>query len=138
MGIMAEYAAALTCGEACWSAREDICRCSCAGANHGCNRGENGERPQRMCTIKGRRFLLIATGTGAELGDEIDARIPHDGNLSPRYWHADYIYDESGLRERKASKSAIAAWPELARFRDNPPERWQDEARTLWIAESRA
>lgn len=29
-----------TCGDACWHAHEDICRCSCGGRNHGCLRKE--------------------------------------------------------------------------------------------------
>lgn len=41
-----------TCGEACWQAREDVCKCSCYGRNHGCDR--DGTRPYRTCqrTIK--------------------------------------------------------------------------------------
>ena len=35
-----------TCGEACWEAREDLCRCSCGGRNHGILRN-GGTRPSR-------------------------------------------------------------------------------------------
>lgn len=59
-----------TCGEACWHAVEDICRCSCGGANHGCLRGADGIRPARTCRVKGHRYELHATGKRSELWDE--------------------------------------------------------------------
>src|SRR5689334_12320533 len=49
-----------TCGDACWSAREDICRCSCGGKNHGCMRDESGQRPERTAKIDGVRYVLKA------------------------------------------------------------------------------
>lgn len=46
-----------TCGDGCWHAREDVCRCSCGGANHGILlRG--GDRPQRTCKIDGNFYEL--------------------------------------------------------------------------------
>ena len=36
-----------TCGDACWAARSDVCRCSCDGKNHGITRTADGERPTR-------------------------------------------------------------------------------------------
>jgi hypothetical protein len=52
-----------TCGEACWTAREDICRCSCGGRNHGIWReGQNGVRPPRTSKIDGFFYRLAGVG----------------------------------------------------------------------------
>lgn len=31
-----------TCGEACWTAKEELCKCSCGGHNHGCLNSPEG------------------------------------------------------------------------------------------------
>lgn len=51
-----------TCGEACWHAEEDVCRCSCGGRNHGCLKVEGGKRPVRTARIDGERYKLAAVG----------------------------------------------------------------------------
>lgn len=56
-----------TCGEPCWHAREEICRCSCGGKNHGCLNAADGERPVRMAKIDGERYTLAAVGRSADL-----------------------------------------------------------------------
>jgi hypothetical protein len=33
-----------TCGEACWSAKEEVCRCSCGGKNHGIYKTDDLQR----------------------------------------------------------------------------------------------
>ena len=57
-----------TCGDACWHAREDICRCSCGGRNHGILRSAKGTRPARTRRIRTDRYELAAvvfvTGPG--------------------------------------------------------------------------
>ena len=50
-----------TCGFACWEAREEVCRCSCGGRNHGILR-DGGEMPKRTCKIKGFWYELHAVG----------------------------------------------------------------------------
>lgn len=54
-----------TCGEPCWHATEDVCRCSCGGANHGCLRGAGGTQPVRTAKIDGQLYRLAAVGEGA-------------------------------------------------------------------------
>ena len=49
-----------TCGDACWHAREEICRCSCGGKNHGILLEANGEQPVRTRKIGGNFYELIA------------------------------------------------------------------------------
>lgn len=53
-----------TCAANCWYAREPECRCSCAGANHGCLLVAGAEQPRRNCTIAGKRYVLGAVGFG--------------------------------------------------------------------------
>ena len=47
-----------TCGFACWQAHEEICRCSCGGANHGILR-LGGTQPQRTAKIDGQFYELV-------------------------------------------------------------------------------
>ena len=51
-----------TCGEPCWHAREEICRCSCGGRNHGCLRSGTGQAPERTSKIDGYVYRLKAIG----------------------------------------------------------------------------
>lgn len=47
-----------TCGFACWQANEEVCRCSCGGANHGILR-LGGVQPQRTAKIDGQFYELV-------------------------------------------------------------------------------
>jgi hypothetical protein len=51
-----------TCGEACWHAREKICRCSCGGKNHGILNDPSGRQPDRVAKIAGFPYVLKAIG----------------------------------------------------------------------------
>lgn len=62
-----------TCGEPCWHAREEICRCSCGGRNHGCLLVPGGEAPERTAKIDGDRYTLIAVGLWKDLIAEAKA-----------------------------------------------------------------
>ena len=53
-----------TCGEACWTAVHDVCRCSCGGANHGIR--QRGGEAERTCKVGSNRYRLIAVMTEAE------------------------------------------------------------------------
>lgn len=56
-----------TCGDMCWHAREEICRCSCGGANHGIlTRG--GVAPKRTCKIE-NFYELVAVIPGRAEGE---------------------------------------------------------------------
>lgn len=52
-----------TCGDMCWHAREDTCRCSCGGANHGILL-VGDKRPQRTCKIDGAFYELVGIVAG--------------------------------------------------------------------------
>ena len=57
-----------TCGDACWHAREDICRCSCAGKNHGILT-QGGTAPVRNSKVQGEFFELVAVIQGRGDGE---------------------------------------------------------------------
>lgn len=69
-GVTFSIWADITCGEACWHAREEVCRCSCGGRNHGCLRNAGGERPVRTAKIDGERYELLAVGARREVIDQ--------------------------------------------------------------------
>jgi hypothetical protein len=113
-----------TCGEACWEAREDVCRCSCGGKNHGCLRTPDGVRPVRNAKIDGVRYELKAVGhdvhveasainkaAGPRSVDRVTDTLTYT-------YHWDYTDCGAPARVKKASKQQLAAWPELAAYRE--------------------
>lgn len=138
-----------TCGEMCWSAREDVCRCSCGGVNHGCLRGEGGERPRRSSRIRGEMYVLAATGTygdmeGAKrlLLDVCQARRIGATGIATRMNADRPGYYSLGLPEdsgypvirKSANDSQVQKWPELAAARDVP--RYSRPDSILWVLET--
>ena len=118
-----------TCGEACWAAREDICRCSCNGANHGITR--DGGVPERTSKIDGVMYKLIAVG-GMEVEEEGRELSKEAGE---RYIYHCLRTKGSPYRVKTASKSQIDRWQELTVYRDpNHHEHWdwRKDARLLW------
>lgn len=127
-----------TCGEACWEAREDICRCSCGGTNHGCRRNASGIQPARSSKIDGHAYVLKAVG---EYGDI--ACKARELNEAAGYREVIRINDEltyhytwkdtdrgAPARMKPAPASHIAKWPELASVRDWPMHK---KPYLLWI-----
>ena len=103
-----------TCGEACWHAREEICRCSCGGKNHGCLKTADGERPVRTAKIQGIRFELLGVGDQWELHQQA-VELNKAGGVTFYYadsstnsWDADIP-----AKLRKATKAQLTGWPEL-------------------------
>ena len=142
-----------TCGDACWHAREDICRCSCGGRNHGCLRTEDGIQPNRTAKIDGYRYELKAVGTdgfydeakalneanGPYRTDRINATSFND-NGDPVVSEIVYAYHyhdtDKGApaRVRPASRDQIVRWPELAAWRsDDPMEFYRRSVYLLWV-----
>lgn len=107
-----------TCGEACWRAEEDICRCSCGGKNHGCLRTTNGARPERTCRIKKHIYKLIAVGDAGNL-EHTAQQINQAAGITFLYAHTsqDRDCDNVPAKMKCASKSQINAWPELSAWR---------------------
>ena len=126
-----------TCGLACWEAREDICRCSCGGDNHGCLRHEGGVQPARTAKIDGFRYTLIAVGNRQEVYSRAnpilranEKPVPYfnGGTITYRLWGT----EKGGpARVKPASKTQVENWPELASFRN--PQTFRDLPYLLWL-----
>jgi len=136
MSGIAAFLSEQTCGEACWEAREDVCRCSCRGKNHGCMRGGRGERPERTAKIDGVRYVLKGIGyeglyeSARELNKLHCNQKPSYGGLALGEYHdaatsRDGCFRMMAAKIRPASKDQVARWPELAAYRENLLEVWR-------------
>lgn len=102
-----------TCGEACWQAREDVCRCCCNGSNHGITR-TTGERPERNKRKGVSRYQLMAVTSYSEAcamarndyGDWLRAKtLPGEHYPRRLYPHDRVIYNLATTSQQK--------WPEV-------------------------
>jgi len=129
-----------TCGEPCWHAEEDICRCSCGGKNHGCLKDGNGKQPIRTRKIAGERYKLVAVGSGCrELAQELNGRQwkqvekpfrDQNGRLHQYRYHWRETDPGAPARVLFASQSEVDRWPELAAYkgqRERPCVCWEIE-----------
>lgn len=136
-----------TCNEACWSARQDDCSCSCGGANHGINRPghenyQEGASVRRNARIKGHRYLLAGVGrysethrTAWEINNRFIATF-HD--LGKGAWTARFADERANgdaTVTRKATASEAARWPELRPFMENESRAGWDRPNLVWIRE---
>lgn len=120
-----------TCGEACWHAREEVCRCECGGKNHGCLRTKGGEQPVRACRIAGFRYELVAVGKFSDLYTKaqaineaggfssVDARMPEHRY---HYTHKE-TEDGSPARLKPASAAQVEKWAELTAWKGKNADR---------------
>ena len=114
-----------TCGEACWYAKEDICRCYCNGKNHGCLKTPSGISPMRMAKIDGSMYQLKGIGKYGELlgqAKEINEKNgPHTidkvtDTLTYRYfWHE--TDKGAPARVKTAGYDTVQRWPEFGQFK---------------------
>ena len=142
-----------TCGEACWHAREEICRCSCGGKNHGILCSANGEQPIRQSKIDGYRYELLAVGAGKELSGQcaeifktLEPRdtqtvtatsFDDDGNRidTPLVYTYRWTPTEAGspYRLKKATPQQCSKWSELSQFEKmEVQEFYQTDPCLLW------
>jgi hypothetical protein len=123
MNPLAAFLTEATCGEACWHAREEVCRCSCGGKNHGCLRGENGIQPVRAAKIDGFRYELKAVGRNvyAEAMAINNAAGPKAVQKVSDTLTYTYKWDTTDrgapARVKRATESQLDKWPELASFK---------------------
>ena len=110
---------ATTCGAMCWYAKEDTCRCSCSGENHGALLKDGAEQPARTRKVGPYRYTLIAVGLRGDKGlTEIkEAAYESLTGEKPRAWHGYKLYPSYGAPSpvgvEEASKGQ-AKWPEVA------------------------
>ena len=143
-----------TCGFSCWEAREDICRCSCGGANHGCLRSADGVQPQRMAKIDGVRYKLEGVSAEKDLADharEINRLAGYKSIEKPtqckdcitgEVWFDQYYYCWSTTdpgapaRLKNATQAQIEKWPEMKAYRGHE-RNWyyRNTVRLLWVRE---
>ena len=64
MTMVTSWLTQSTCADMCWYARENVCKCSCGGANHGVLLEEGVEQPKRTKQSKGYRYELEAVFGG--------------------------------------------------------------------------
>lgn len=119
------------CGPACWEARDDICRCSCGGANHGCHRGAAHSLTaglKRQKVYEGFIWELAGVSEPLDMGsgffapshfDEQAQALNEAAGVSFLYAHtARKHYGEFPVAiVRPATDGEIARWPELAKWR---------------------
>jgi hypothetical protein len=131
-----------TCGDACWHAKEDICRCSCGGKNHGCLRTEDGQQPARTRKIKGAMYQLAAVQTHGDDGQnlfDLQRKIENTGMTQGLFTHGDLYWAEGYRMEhlpvfiKTASEGEVKRWPELSAWRDVPFADVWNRPQTLWI-----
>ena len=115
----------ITCGEACWCAKEDVCRCSCGGKNHGILRTPDGVQPIRQAKIDGYRYELLAVGERSELWPECSRLLKElparttDKSAGMTYtYHWQETDKGSPIRMKYATAIQAEKWAELTAFRD--------------------
>lgn len=141
----------ITCGAGCWEAKEDVCRCSCGGRNHGIHlRGGSAERTAK---IDGKRYKLLQVGKhrdlskagGALLAEErvgsgeytakelywTDSR---DGETKPKGFVENWLkLSGNKYRLKYATLAQLQKWEELAHFKvENSVARYHSDAALLW------
>lgn len=117
-----------TCGEACWSAREESCRCSCGGANHGCDR-DGTERPERTAKINGYRYrlALIDNDYVAVARAAYEINTANHPTIRGR-WNGRTTVGEAAMQ--KTASEAQMKWDVLAPYRDQ-----RRRPQILWVRE---
>jgi hypothetical protein len=112
-----------TCGEACWSAKEEVCRCSCGGKNHGIYKTD--EIPERTCKIQGFRYRLQGIGRHGDMVGE--AENINGTILFGKHWDSCYCVLKRDYRShlevaaparvRYATQDQFDKWKELEAYK---------------------
>jgi len=109
-----------TCGEACWAAKEDVCKCSCGGHNHGILLTPEGMQPNRTCKIDGFRYELIEIGKYSEVYTKGERINKEEGTnkIIGNYTYYSRVTDVGALvRVKAASAIQIQNWKELENYK---------------------
>lgn len=105
-----------TCGEACWLARQEVCRCACGGQNHGCKLVNGAPLPGRTKRVKEVRYRLAAVITWAQ-------RFDYRSLEHSSHWAFQVVPKE-------------CKWPEVQHAGDGAEFAWIEDTYTLEQAEA--
>jgi len=143
MSIMLAVLTDRSCGEACWHAKEEVCRCECGGINHGILLKDGATQPSRHSKIDGKAYQLIAVGDyrtiNGKFYDMVKEYPPKrtveyiEGKPFHYYWESsDY---GSPLKMKAASKAQCVLWSELSVYKGlSNFEFYQNKPYLLWKA----
>lgn len=107
-----------SCNEACWYAKEDICRCICAGANHGLyKRDPNAPQPQREMRVKSKRYKLYAVSS--RFDSYSIQRAFYNYNRTPFEGREWWNHPAGDVVVRRATEAQVLNWPEVKPFFTN-------------------
>jgi hypothetical protein len=109
----------ITCGEACWEAKEDVCKCSCNGKNHGIRK--RGENPIRTKRVKGHLYYLQMVGNRIELMNIVNDLLPIiTGNKNANAAWYDFNPSKAGspMMLNYATSEQAKKWAELSQWKN--------------------
>lgn len=138
----------MTCGEACWNAKEHVCRCSCGGKNHGI--WLKGGRAERTHKHNGHMYKLIAVDTDDNIHNLQKEKLEvygimrcydycNDGNYSHQTYadsfrcRGDKDISNFPLVAKKPTLAQCVHWNELEHFAITCKKDWYRlDVKLLW------
>lgn len=112
-----------TCGATCWYAKEDTCRCSCGGKNHGALLDPDNPQPERIVTMGGTRYKLEAVGFSQDIY-KISRRV-----LAEYGWakiHKDITYVDGGAYHYAWQDTDKGSPVRVVYYRDDLHSKWPE------------
>lgn len=117
-----------TCGLPCWYAREEVCRCSCGGANHSIMTAEGATQPERQRKVRSVVYRLVAVTTYSEASDMV--RDDYGSWLKKVGYASGRMYPTERMIHNKATPSQ-EKWAEVAAVQLDPNAHWTERDKYL-------
>lgn len=111
----------ITCGHSCWYAKQDECKCSCGGKNHGVLLQQDNAQPQRTMRTKGTLYYLQSIGNQIELLNIINDLLPiitGKANANTGQWINRPTAPGVPLMLKFATFEQAQKWAELSSYKD--------------------
>ncbi len=156
--MVLSYFSDITCGEGCWTAKEDVCKCSCNGKNHGILLTPDGKKPKRTSKIQGCMYELKGIGKYSEIYRQAEETNKNAGpyridkfklscyahpdkctpDCEPIYKEYKYYYSYamkgSPAKVKVANKQQIEKWAELENYKNmNEDDLYRNSPYLLWV-----
>lgn len=110
----------VTCAQACWSAEQDKCVCSCGGVNHGIMRPSPDEviarQPERTKRVRQHRYRLVTVTQGKSDANKF---CKQRGQAYVKSTVDRYATTPPNFLVSRATPNQIEKWPELAGMQYN-------------------